>query len=82
MKKIFLLSLILLSLHYAVFALEWGDSYWTVPPSKVPVLNGASFDVYFTDRKWPNIKYDVYKDWTFEDTDGQWVLSQWLQDHG
>jgi len=71
-------------LNLTVFALNWGDIYWTVRPSSLPYLfvDGSSFDTYFTDRKWPDIKYEVYNDINFAKTDGYWVYSQWMQDHG
>jgi len=83
LKKYFI-SIILLFLNLSVFALNWGDIYWTVRPSSVPNLfvEGSSFDTYFTDRKWPDIKYEVYNDIHFANTDGKWVYNQWMQDHG
>jgi hypothetical protein len=83
MKKKSLLLIILLFSHYSVFALNWGDIYWTVPPlSESDILtDGASFDRYFFDKKRPTIKYEVYVDLSYY-SNMEWVQAQWWQDHG
>jgi len=83
MRKV-LFTILFVLLATTVFALNWGDTYWTVQPSSLPdsYIEGDSFKTYFTDRRWPNIKYEVYVDVSFAWTNGEWVYVQWRQDHG
>jgi hypothetical protein len=90
MKKVFF-AIVFSLLATVAFALNWGDGYWTVQPSLLPdtysavpglFIDGASFKIYFTTAKWPNLKYDVYFDANFSITNGRWVYTQWCQDHG
>ncbi|GMO36109.1 MAG: hypothetical protein Ta2B_16210 [Termitinemataceae bacterium] len=34
------------------------------------------------DDKFPNVKYEIYFDFDFDDRNSEWVYQQWMQDHG
>jgi len=83
MRKVFFTMLFVL-LAGTVFSLNWEDGYWLVQPSLVPnhFSDGDTFKTYFNSSKWPNLKYEVYVDFSFAWTNAEWVYIQWNQDHG
>jgi hypothetical protein len=65
-----------------LFSLKWGNSYWLLKPSEVPLrYEGASYK-YLYPRNFPTVKYEIYFDVSFAEQNGEWVYYQWMQDHG
>jgi hypothetical protein len=82
MKKLFFLILLVMITGSSLFSLKWGTNYWLLKPSEVPLPYEGSSYKYCYDRRFPDIKYEIYFDATFARQNGEWVYYQWYQDHG